>query len=102
MITSPANRNELLAVFSQVAEGFSATGNRIKQYEALISPLLAALTDTQQRDPWANSALRRDHPFLQFVEDHTAQLREMLRLQVGEMLSYQRKNIFRQKFDDAF
>lgn len=34
MITSPANRNELLAVFSQVAEGFSATGNRIKQYEA--------------------------------------------------------------------
>lgn len=101
MIKSPANRNELLAVFSQVAEGFTATGNRVTQYEARISPLLAALTDTLQRDPWANSALRRDHPFLQFVEDHTARLREMLRLQVGEMLSYQRKNRFRLKFDDA-
>ncbi|MBN3196694.1 dynamin family protein [Pectobacterium versatile] len=97
----PANRGELLAVFSRVAAQFTAASQTVDECERRIKPLLSALSIAQKSDPWASSALSEDHDFLQLVKDCTYTLREQLEQQMAQVLSYQKKNNFRQRFNDS-
>lgn len=101
MSYSPENRNALLQVFTDVANGFSATGKRIAHYEERITPLLAEISRVQKNDPWEKSTIQHEAAFKAFVEETTASLRATLNDQLKNMLSYQEKNRFRKKFDDS-
>lgn len=97
----PANRSELLTVFSRVAAQFTATSQTVAEREQRIQPLLNALNTAQAKDPWTSSALSEDHDFLQLIKDCTSTLREQLEQQLAQVLSYQKKHDFHQRFNNS-
>ncbi|MGE4716959.1 MULTISPECIES: dynamin family protein [Yersinia] len=101
MMHSPTNRDELLEVFSRVAAQFTAASQTVVQREQRIQPLLNALSAAQANDPWVSCALSEDHDFQQMIKDCTYTLSEQLEKQLTQVLSYQKKNDFRQRFNDS-
>jgi tRNA U34 5-carboxymethylaminomethyl modifying GTPase MnmE/TrmE len=97
----PANRHELLEVFSAVGVKFEDVRKDIKSREYAIKSRLDAVKEKISADPMSANSLPLDHPLRQAITASFAEIQNQLNHWVDDVNTYDKGTEFRAKYGDS-
>lgn len=101
MTDRPANRNDLLNVFAEIASEFDQAKRQIDRRENNLKAHLKKLDIARKTAPWREDPLQQSHPLQHMAEMFRDSLDSQLDAWIKHVENYERNTSFRKDFDDS-